>query len=105
MTEGKAVGFGHLIYVIGRDESGGPRHVLHNNGGVTWDMFPYMTGNDPRISIIATARRGADDDANRLALVERLLCGDRRSELQSPTYCYDQRANSLDHKRLLSING
>src|SRR5262249_52756539 len=79
MTEGEAVGFGHLIYVIGRDESGGPRHVLHNNCGGTWDMFPFMTGNKPRIGIIYTAPRGADDDANRLALVERLLCRERRS--------------------------
>jgi len=81
--DGEPVRPGHLEGVIGRDQAGRPRHVLHDDGGPAGDVLAQVPGDGPRVGVEAAAGREADDDPDRLALEEPRL-GRRRPEGGEP---------------------
>ncbi len=48
----------------------GAGHVAHRHGRIPRNMFGHMPGEQPRIGVIAAARRGAHDHRDLPALVE-----------------------------------
>src|SRR5262249_3306962 len=56
--------------VIGRRETAGSRHVLHDDGRRARDMLTEVARHQTRLSVVAAARAGADDERHLLAGVE-----------------------------------
>src|SRR5262245_21734089 len=56
--------------VIGRRETAGSRHVLHDDGRRARDMLTEVARHQTRLSVVAAARAGADDESDLPAGVE-----------------------------------
>lgn len=69
----QTVGFGHAVEMVGGDQRAGPRHILHDEVGVSRNMLAPMLGYEARMSIILASRGGPGNEGNRLALIERCL--------------------------------
>ena len=72
--DGGAVLGRDVEHVVGGGEAAGRRHVLHDDGGIAGDVPADMARHQPRLGVVAAARRRADDQRDLLAGVE---LGDR----------------------------
>jgi hypothetical protein len=77
--DGQTVRFSDVVSVIGGDQRRRTGHVLHDDVGITRDMLGPIFRQQARIEIVDIAGFGADEDADRLPLVERCLRGDDRT--------------------------
>jgi hypothetical protein len=59
--------------MVGSDPKSCTGHVLYDDRGVSRDMFSHMPGDGPRVSIVASSSRSADDNADGLAPEEGFL--------------------------------
>ena len=85
------------VEVTHRHQGARARHVLNDDRGLAGDISADVSGNEPRIGIVAAAGRKTDDDGDRLAPVEVGVaprgCG-RRQRRQKRQAGY---ANDLSH--------
>src|SRR5262249_49020820 len=80
--DGAVLGSG-IVDVIGRRETAGSRHVLHDDGRIARDMLAKVARYQTRLPAVAAARAGADDERDLPAGVEfgnRLRRGASRGE-------------------------
>ena len=69
-AEGQAIGLGDAVHIVGADDVSRARHVLHDDGRVSWNILDDMTRREPRPKIVAAADGGSDDHGDGFALVE-----------------------------------
>jgi hypothetical protein len=69
----QAIGFCDFIEMVDRDHVAGAGHVLHDESGISRNMFAHMFDDQTPPEIIEIAWRRADDDGNGFTLVERSL--------------------------------
>src|SRR5258707_14485911 len=58
----RAVPGGGIVDIIGRRETARARHVLHDDARSARDMLAEVARHQTRLSIVAAARAGADDE-------------------------------------------
>ncbi len=64
MPDGKAIRSGRLEDMVSRNQASSSLHILNDNGGVSRYVLAQMARDEARISVVATSRRKADDDAD-----------------------------------------
>ena len=47
-AEGETIGLGHGINIVGGDHAARSSHVLHDDGGISRDVFAHMLGENSR---------------------------------------------------------
>jgi hypothetical protein len=70
MADGQAVGLCPTIQVVGRYELPGTGHVLNHDIGISRQVFPKVARKHAAIGIESSPSGGADDQNDRLPLVE-----------------------------------
>src|SRR5262249_36618427 len=82
----ESVGLCNLSEVIHCSETAASTHVLHRDGGLSWNMLAYAFGEDSPFDVRGATGREVDDEVQSLALIKRrLFCSEH-----SGTYCYEQ---------------
>src|SRR5262249_34012636 len=71
---------GDVVQVISRAQPAGAGHVLHHEVRMTVDVIPHMSREQPAVSIVAARGVRADDQRDRLALVERFGGGRQQGQ-------------------------
>ncbi len=86
MADGKAVGLGYFEEMIRRNQSPGARHVVHDDGRVVGNILAKMTRDKTGVGVVPASGRGANNNPNGFALVER-----RSAICQLPIRSYEHR--------------
>jgi hypothetical protein len=71
MTDGQPVGFGDFEEMVGRQQAPGARHIVDDDGRISWNMFAEMAGDKTSIRIVPASRRCPNDNSNCFSFVER----------------------------------
>jgi hypothetical protein len=66
--------FYDLIEMVDRDHVASAGHVLHDESGVTGNMFAHVFDDQTPPEVIKISGRRADDDGDGFSLIERRLC-------------------------------
>ena len=74
-AEHRAVGLGPLLNVVRGYQAAGTGHVLHDETGVSRNVFAHVAHDLARVRVVPTARCVADDNPDGLAL-EEVIRGD-----------------------------
>ena len=83
------------VEVSDRRQASGARHVLHQHAGIARNCAAEMARQQPRILIIAAARRIPDHQGDGPALEEFILGGERMLQARTDQQCESRRNRPL----------
>src|SRR5215813_14099674 len=85
VSNGQTIRLSFIVYVIGGDQIPGARHVLNHGIRISGNMFSNMTRCNPAVGVEASPGGCADDENDRLSLIEFLrVSGGRTSKNKHP---------------------
>src|ERR687898_689373 len=66
VADRESVGLGGVVHIVRCNHAAGAGHVLNNDGRITGNMLSHLSGDHPRIQIVAATWCEPHDKADRL---------------------------------------